>query len=552
MNRNHLLRPLLCFFLVCQFSIFAQAQENVIPTKVKEVTVFLSQAELFHQEQTILKKGENQLIFRGISPHYVKESVQIAGKGDFTILSVKPQVNYLEQKNASKEFQKLQDSVRFYKEKLNEQKDEKDVLQKEVEMMVKNQQISGTNQTLTATQLKEMADFMRRQLLQTKARLRELTTEEQELSQNISRLQTQMNSISTQRKLPVGEVVVEIESKMEQKAEFRLKYLVDGAVWIPLYDLRASAIGKPIELAYKAQVAQQTGVDWEKVKLYISTINPTLGATKPENPTRWLTLYSHQKQSKQRLAKQAEASSPSLTEAEVAMGFGADDLAGEDDWGSSETAADYTTSKETPFATTFEIKLPYTIPSDGRVKVVEVQNSELPASFVYAAVPAAENAAFLVAYVTDWRQYNLVSGKANIYFENGFVGETEIETSEASDSLLLSMGRDTRLLIERKALKDYNKRKFVGTQVRESKGFEISLKNNRSETIEVEVEDYIPLSMDSRITVETDQLDGASYDAQTGRVVWKLKLSGGESKKLKFGYTLKYPKGMNLKEEIRD
>jgi uncharacterized protein (TIGR02231 family) len=544
------------FLLASAHSLLAQKPHEVlVSTQVKQVTVFLDRAELLHQEEATLKKGENLLILRGISPKYIKESVQIAGKGDFIIMSVKPQVNHLDEKHFSKQFQKLQDSLKHYQNKLRQNTDEQDVLNKEVEMLVKNQQITGTQQILTPTQLKDMADFMRKQLLQTKDRLRTLSHESEALKADINRVRTQQQSISHQVKTAIGEVHVEIDSKKEQKVAFLLKYLVTNAGWQPLYDLRAEDSNKPITLNYKAQVKQTTGVDWERVKLFISTINPTMGATKPQNPTRWLSIYSPQK-----VQKSGGELSYAATRADVSRKQKvATTEAASDDWGDSwgdesdaQTAADYVSSKETPFATTFEVKLPYTIPSDGRQKIVEVQNYELPAAFTYAAVPSAETAAFLVAYVTDWQQYNLVTGKANIYFDNGFVGETLINATQASDSLLLSMGRDTRLLIERKALKDYNKRRFVGTQVRESKGFEISLKNNRSESIEVEIEDYIPLSMDSRIVIEDNKIDnGGTYDPNTGKVVWKLKLAANESKKLLVAYTIRYPKGLTLQEQTR-
>ncbi|MCC5946587.1 MAG: mucoidy inhibitor MuiA family protein [Bernardetiaceae bacterium] len=546
---------LILFALV--FTTAKAQDENVVATKVKEVTVFLSRAQLTHSEEVRLKQGKQTIIFRGISPKFLKETVQVSGSGNagFTILSVKPQINYLDEKMASQRFQKLEDSLQNYQNKIDKNQDEQEVLNKEIEMMVKNQQITGTNNTLTPAQLAAMADFMKDKMLKNKERLRKLALDLKVYQQEHRRIQQQMRSISSELKISTGEIEVELDSKNPQIANFKLNYLVNEAAWEAQYDLRAENINKPINLTYKASVRQTTGIDWENVKLQISTSNPALGASKPNNPTRWLKLYDPQLYKMQKNAARQKAAAPQRQqEVRVAEDMSLADYEtggwGDDDY-ESESAADYTASTETPFAINFDISIPYTIPSDGRPIVVEVSKEELSADFVYATVPASEEAAFLVAYATDWQEFNLVSGTANIYFENAYVGETFIDTESAKDSLELSMGRDTRLAVNRKAIKDYNKRKFIGRNVRETKGFEISLRNNRNEGIMLEVEDYIPLSQDSRIEIEVDELSGATYNKETGKVVWRFKMGAGESKKLKLAYTIKYPKGFNLTESVR-
>ena len=58
------------------------------------------------------------------------------------------------------------------------------------------------------------------------------------------------------------------------KADFSVSYITPNASWLPFYDLRADNISQPINLVYKAQVRQNTGVDWKHIKLSLSSGNP--------------------------------------------------------------------------------------------------------------------------------------------------------------------------------------------------------------------------------------------------------------------------------------
>jgi hypothetical protein len=43
-----------------------------------------------------------------------------------------------------------------------------------------------------------------------------------------------------------------------------INYITNNASWQPFYDLRADNVNSPINMMYKAQVTQWTGIDWKK------------------------------------------------------------------------------------------------------------------------------------------------------------------------------------------------------------------------------------------------------------------------------------------------
>jgi hypothetical protein len=63
----------------------------------------------------------------------------------------------------------------------------------------------------------------------------------------------------------------------------KLNYLVTTAAWRPQYKFRAGKTPKdPVSVEYLAAVIQQTGEDWERVGITLSTAQPMLNATPPD------------------------------------------------------------------------------------------------------------------------------------------------------------------------------------------------------------------------------------------------------------------------------
>ena len=125
----------------------------------------------------------------------------------------------------------------------------------------------------------------------------------------------------------------------------------------------------------------------------------------------------------------------------------------------------------------FDIELPYSIPSDGKAREVEIRRYDLPATYTHLAVPKFSPDAYLTAAVTDWEDYDLLSGAVNLFFEGTYLGSSAIDVNLVSDTLEFSLGRDPNVRVERKATEDYRERSFFGARVTDSRGYTISVRN---------------------------------------------------------------------------
>ena len=198
------------------------------------------------------------------------------------------------------------------------------------------------------------------------------------------------------------------------------------------------------------------------------------------------------------------------------------------------------------FGYEFEIKQPLTILSDGKTTTTEIGRYQLPATYQYKGIPRADKDAFLVADATDWQQLSLLEGEANVYFENSFVGKSILDPTQPSDTLHFSLGRDNGIRIQRTKVSERSARRLLASSQEQNMTWRILVKNTRKETVSLLLQDQIPVSRNSDISVTTEELSGGTLNKEQGIVSWQLQLQPGEQRELILQYKVKYPKSRKL------
>ena len=511
------------------FPIFSQGQVKV-DAENQHITVFLNRAQIEARVKTTVQAGTTKMIIGNVATTADPNSIQIGGKGDVLIMGVKFKQNYLGNKKRSV----LEDSLKMAKT----ESEVVDVLVKvadnERNMLMANSNIKNEKDGATPEDLKEMLDFFRTKLTEIGTRQMQLVRQSKDLQEKITRFQQQLDSQGTNLNQPAGEIELTLQAKAYSAVELNLTYIANNAGWSPVYDIRAKDVKSNIDLAYRANVYQSTGIDWKNVKLTLSTANPAEGGTKPELYAQYVNIYEPVVvQPKNVRTMKFEAPQAMSIEAAPAMA----DVA---------TTASIVNTVQSTLAVNFDISILYSIPSGGNAQMVDIQNHLLRSTFKYYTVPKFDKDAFLTAIITDWEKYNLLPGTANIYFEGTFVGTTDIASGEAKDSLLISMGRDKKIISKRETIEEFKSRKNVGSNIRESFGYRITLRNTKNEPISIVMEDQVPISQDSRIEVELEDAIGADFNRETGKLTWKLTLQPLENKEVLLKYNVKYPKGKNI------
>lgn len=198
------------------------------------------------------------------------------------------------------------------------------------------------------------------------------------------------------------------------------------------------------------------------------------------------------------------------------------------------------------FGYEFDIKQPLTLSSDGKTTTTEIARYQLPATYQYLGIPRADKDAFLMADATDWQQHSLLEGEANVYFENSFIGKTILDPTVANDTLHFSLGRDNGIRIQRTKVSARSTRRLLASSQEQNMTWRITVKNSRQEAVSLTLQDQIPVSENSNITVTTEELSGGQLDKATGIVVWQLQLQPNEQREFIVQYRVKYPRSRNL------
>ncbi|MNJ97569.1 hypothetical protein D3C87_153200 [compost metagenome] len=289
MNKN------LLFALLIFLNIAAFAQENQVnvSSKISGVTVFMNGAQVQRQSDQIdVPQGVSLLVFSGLSSSIEAQSLQAKGEGNFTILSVAKQNNFLLDKRKSDQKLALQAKSEELSDKIITLKNEMAVYKSEEEMLGKNQAVMGPNVNYDLVKLKAALDFQKQRLMEAKSKQATLQKDIDKLYEEINRINRQAAEVDGKAIGNSNDVIVKVSSKTTTKGKFSLTYLVKNASWYPTYDIRAKDVASPIQLVYKANVSQNSGEDWKNVKLTLSSGNPSNNNEKPNLPTYLLGYLS--------------------------------------------------------------------------------------------------------------------------------------------------------------------------------------------------------------------------------------------------------------------
>jgi uncharacterized protein (TIGR02231 family) len=507
---------------------------------LNSVTVYSNGAELNHTAKANLPAGNCEVIIKNVSGAVDENSIQVGSNTDLTIMSVSFVREFLSGDNQSAEFTKLQDSFRVANNDLEIIRGQISTQTNALSILDANKIVRGENTGLQVTELQKMVDYYinkHKEIMIAVQALRQKETKQAEL---VTRIQNQINERNASRDSGKGEIRLQVLNGAANSTTFTVSYVTYTAAWSPMYDLKTKDAKSPLKIIYKGNIVQNTGLDWKKVKLSLSTSNPSQSGTMPILSTWFLNYYTPaygQNSYGYNQAKSAQATTMMNTVQSIGNANSADkEMAAES------TVGAFTTTTETALNAVFDIDLAYDIPSDNKAHSVAMKEYDVPAIYKYYSVPKMDKEAFLVAEIADWESLNLVAGPANIIFDGTYVGKSFIDPNSTQDTLNISLGRDKKLIVKREKVQDYCSSKLIGTNKLHTVTYEIKVKNTRKESIQLLLKDQLPISSQKDIEVEVLEISDAMRNEETGVLTWKLNVAPNETKTVRIQYSVKFPK----------
>lgn len=574
--------------------------------KTKSATVYFSGAEITQSTSVNLPVGTSEIVIKNVADYLNENTVQIAAPKSVTVLSVQFSDNYVseyELDESNPGIKRVRDSITYVQKEIKKIQIDKYSHQQTIEMLDKNKEIRGANSGLNVTELMKLVEYYKSKRIELDNAVVLLAEKETKWNKTLTELNNKLE-INTQKeeKISEGKLILQVMNEVAGNVNLDISYITNSASWQPFYDLRAENITASIDLAYKAKVTQTTGIDWKKAKLTLSSGNPNQNNVAPLLQT-WFLSYGKNKEFEDRpnasVIASLQGTAPGLTVisssgtpgSDKFDGYirGASSINGDSDpliiingipssnqdfknldqnniksvtvlkdaaatsiYGNkgangvvmitTKNMNDYTTIEEQELNVSFDIDIPYDILSNGKAHSVSLKEIKIPATYKYYAAPKAEKEAFLMAELNDYAKYNLLPGEANIVFEGMYVGKTTINPNQTQDTLNLSLGRDKKISIKRERITDKSGTKFLSSYKEQTFTYDIIVRNNKKEEINMLLKDQYPLSTDKEITVELLDKDGAKANEETGILTWEIKLKPNETKKYRISYKVKYPK----------
>ncbi len=587
---------------------YASEEKNIVPAELKTATVYSTGAELTHNAKALLKQGNSELIIQGISSYVDVNSIQVNCPASVTILGVEFSNNYLQPDVANPVVNRLEDSLEKINGDIARLDVSITTTSELLSVLKANKEIKGSQTGLSVAELVKLMDYYKLKSNELQNDLSALQDKKKKIQLVVDKLNRQIAEEQKKNTKSGGRLILQLSSAVSGQYEFTISYITQNAYWSPYYDIKVDDIRNPMKITYKAKIVQTTGIDWKQVKLSLSTSTPTQYGNAPVlrswflsyiNPVRsmdrQLGMNSIQSMSNDLTGRVAGAQTLSevvVTSAVRLRGQGAfkeesqplyivngaemsasdysklnpdaiknvEVLEGEKGaaiYGSragngvvvitlKDGLEDYVSVTDNELDISYDIDLPYDVPTNGKQQVATLKEASVQAAYKYYSVPKLDKDAFLLAEISDWEKLNLLPGEANIIFEGTYIGKTFIDPANTADTLNLTMGKDKRVVIKREKLMDYSSVKFLGSNKLQKITYQLTVKNNKKDTIRLLLKDQYPISTNKDVEVELLESGEALNNTEIGVLTWKLELAPGESKKVRISYSVKYPKGKVL------
>lgn len=577
----------------------AKDESTSIPSALKSVIVYRSGAQLTHTAFATLKRGDNELIIENISNNIDVNSIQVKAPAAVTVLGVEFSGNYLPAVEKSAREKTLEDSLDHVQQDIDKALLAITNINDLLGVLKENRNIKGEQTGMSVTELTKLMDYYKTKSLELQTEMQQLNNRKKKLYDVADKIKAQIAEEQKKNVSTAGRVTLRLSAAMDARADFTISYIAKNTYWTPYYDVRADKINSPLKLSYKAKIVQTTGIDWKLVKMSLSTSMPAQYGNAPLLNS-WFLSYVNAISANNNLDEVVVtgygimkgkrdltgtmsgirirgASANNIHEAMVVINgvpSNNDEMAkiNPDDIkdikvlkDASATAIygarasngvilitlkngleDYVSVADNALDLSFDIEKPFDVPTNGKEQVATLQNINVDAIYKHHAIPKLDPATFLLAQIPNWTKLNLLPGDANIILEGTYVGKSFINPSSTNDTLNLTLGRDERVVVKREKITDFSSVKFLGSNKLQKFTYEITVRNNKSETVNMLLKDQYPLSTNKDIEVELLNSNNAEVNTETGALAWKLTLAPGESKKVRFEYSIKYPKDKTL------
>jgi hypothetical protein len=260
---------------------------------IREVTVYLSGAQVTSEAAVSLPQGVSEVLLTDLSPLIDQNSIQVSGLKDASILSISYAVNHIAKKADTGKIKLLEYDLAEKRRRYAILQNTIKGLKEEESLLNTNKKLNGEQQSLTLTQVTTFAKYYRERNSALQTEIYDATVAAEKLNRDINDVNQELGKLLNNSQQQRGEIWVKIDSPVAMILNLVTKYTVSNAGWFPIYDIKTQGIKQLLDIFYKAHVYQQTGEDWTDVKVTLSTGDPNINNMKPEVLPHYLNFVQY-------------------------------------------------------------------------------------------------------------------------------------------------------------------------------------------------------------------------------------------------------------------
>lgn len=533
----------------------ARAAETVdLPTRIAEVTVFPGQALVRRVGEAPGEGGE--LAIRGLPWSMDPTTVRVRCEGgDVVGLETRERVQDVVPSERVQELRSALQALQRERQGLTDERSLADDVKGHLQRLLKLEEGAHTEELkqgkVDPEAWRKNLAYITGELVTARKALREVEWKIEALDARIADVQADLGRSQQGEKVHLRDVIVDVLARGQGPVRLELEYLVGGAGWQPLYDLRTAADAKSVELSYRAQVWQQSGEDWTDVDLLLSTARPNLGAQGPEPQPIWVRIWE----------PGARGKSGAAPESLRALAYAEDMSVDAPATPGPASPAPFAAVESQGLSVRFRLATRETIESRDEPSTVLVGQANLEARPEYYVVPSLDTNVWLRGVTKNTSEWTMLPGKASVFFGADFVGDAHIELVQVGQELTLHLGADPALTVERKQTEDMKEGPgLFGSRETRSEAWLITLENHGAAAAgpdgaaSVFVQEALPRSTDERIKVELAQSRPKPSDAERwkkkrdeeGILTWIVAVPRGGKAELAYQVQISYPQGLRV------
>ena len=520
-----------------------------IEYSLTDVTVYPDRAQVRCQGGVDLTPAVQTLVFDELPLTMDRDSVRVSGSGTVavSILAVDVVHEHYEQ-SPSPVIQELETEIETIQEEIQALEDDLATWQAEADLLAG---LRGATQEyakglsrgrMSVDEQNDLILYIRNQDRQIRQEQRSLESQVRVLRRKLEKREKDLSDLRSARGRSRYQVRVNVDVQEEGHFIPVLTYIVRNAGWHPIYDLHYRSTGKELSISTFAQISQRTGQDWDDVQILVSTARPALNQRVPDLQPWFIDSYVTPP-----MPAPLRAASKLAGEAQMLMAEDAPPVA--------ELLYERAVDAELAEAAvqgdeavvTYRVPGSATVESDAAAHKFFLARLSPEIELSYLSVPKHTDAVFRRMKATNNAQAPLLSGQASLFFDEEFIGKTELEYTPVGGEVELLLGVEERIKVTRELVKRFVDKRFLKDNRVIHYGYEIKLENLLDETADTELKDQLPVSRHEEIQVKLDEAKPTpSEQSDLNIMEWNLTLQPHAEMTVTYSYTVQHPRSMRV------